>query len=85
MTWILAQGVRYELDSQVTEFGFLDPNLVIRKLRMSESRELFRRPQLRQMHGGYIPSQVRNSRERSDGFLYIEMLRESTAREGYKS
>ena len=51
---------------------------------MKESRELVRRPQLRQVHRGYIPPQVRNTSERSDGVLYIETLRESTACEGYK-
>ena len=76
--------MKYELDSRVTKLGFLDSNLVKGKLWVNESRKLVRGPQLRQMHGGYIPPKVRNTRERSDGFLCIETLCEGTAREGYK-
>ena len=83
--WILPQEAKNELDSRVAEFGLLDPDLVIGKLRMNESRKLLRRPQIRQMHRGHIPSEVRNTRESPNVFLYVEKLRESTACEGYKS
>ena len=79
------QEARYELHGRVTELGFLDPNLVVRKLWMNESRKLVRRPQLRQVHRSHIPSQARNTGKRSNGLLSIEALCESTAREGCKS
>lgn len=83
--WIPLHEVRSGLYGWVTELGFLDPNLVVWKLRMNESREFVRRRQLRQAHRSHIPSQLRNTRERPNGFLGIEVLREGVGRERYQS
>ena len=71
----------YGLDSRVAELGFLDPNLVVGKLRVSESCEFVRRPQLRQVQCGHVPLQPRNARKGSKSFLSTKILRKDASHE----
>ena len=75
----------YELHSWVAELGFLDPNLVTRKLGVNEGREIVRRPQLRQVHRGHVPSQLRDVGKRFKCSLNMKALREGSSYERNKS
>jgi hypothetical protein len=71
----------YALHGRVAELSFLDPDLVIGKLWMSEGREFVHRLQRRQMHRSHVPLQLRNTGKGPNDLLNIEALREGMTQE----
>lgn len=80
------EGTVCEPHGRVAKLGLLDPNLVVGKLGVNEGCEFVCRPQLGQVHRSHVPPQVRNTRERVDGFLATEAgaLRKGTSYERNK-